>query len=110
MKLSNPFKKKKTYPASEKGFDVLIINDESNEIGETLGISKERFDELIKMTAHAYRNHATITDTFVEIAKNCKHVNELVYMAYVVNDMNTKRNGPDMGDLLAKFLSRKREE
>ena len=63
---------------------VIIVDDESSQIPEVLGISKEReevLDQLIKDTWPAYK---TITDVIANMSKHLKHANELAYCVFHV--------------------------
>jgi hypothetical protein len=62
---------------------VIIIDDESDKIPQTLGITPEREKELDEVITAAYHTeNSTITDNFVEMSKSCKHANELAYCIF----------------------------
>jgi hypothetical protein len=62
---------------------VIIIDDESDQIPTVLGITPEREQELNDLVVSTYQiEDSTVTDNFVEISKQCKHVNELAYAIF----------------------------
>lgn len=72
---------------------VIVIDDESTNIARVLGISEEREDQLEKIIQEIYRvEDSTITDSFVEISKNCRHANELAYCCFHVGVHNGKNH------------------
>ena len=61
---------------------VIIVDDNSEKIPETLGITPEREIELDEITKKAHQDFDTITDSMVEISKKVKHANELAYCIF----------------------------
>ena len=89
---------------------VIIIDDESSNIGKVLGISDEREDQLQDIVKAAFEgDDTTITDNLAEISKHCKHANELAFCSFHLGahigkgkalEVLMKDNGP-MGGLLS---------
>lgn len=91
---------------------VIIVDDESKQIPETLGITPERENELDQITKKAHEEFDTITDTMVEISKNVRHANELAYCIFHIG-ANTGRAHAIMNDLdklLSKITDGKEKE
>lgn len=63
---------------------VLILDDESQSIPRTLGITEEREKELDELTKAALIEEPTYTDTFATISKHVNHANELAYCMFHV--------------------------
>lgn len=82
---------------------VIIVDDESRKIPDTLGITPERENELDEMTKKAFEDFDSITDTMVEISKNVKHANELAYCIFHVG-ANVGR-AKAVNEELSKLLS-----
>jgi len=95
-KLLNLFKrKKKTYTSVNDLFKVLIIDEESNQITTTLGITEERTEELFQLVKTVYKKYEDITKCYVDICAECKHINEVVFSIGVMHERNA-RKGPNI--------------
>lgn len=66
---------------------VLILDDETESLPRTLGITEEREKELDVLTKRSFEDYNTFTDTFAEISKNVRHANELVYCVFHVGSI-----------------------
>jgi len=66
---------------------VLILDDETESLPRTLGITEEREKELDVLTKKSFEDYNTFTDTFAEISKNVRHANELVYCIFHVGSI-----------------------
>ncbi len=66
---------------------VLILDDETESLPRTLGITEEREKELDVLTKKSFEDYNTFTDTFAEISKNVRHANELVYCVFHVGSI-----------------------
>jgi len=66
---------------------VLILDDETESLPRTLGITEEREKELDDLTKRSFEGYNTFTDTFAEISKNVRHANELVYCVFHVGSI-----------------------
>jgi len=70
----------------------VIEVSKSNSINESLGITDERRNELIKTIMRAEIDADSVTSVAEIVSKECKHPNELFFIAfsygYKVADMN----------------------
>lgn len=91
---------------------VLILDDETESLPRTLGITEEREKELDALTTRAFKDHDTFTDGFVEISKNVRHANELTYCIFhmgsfagkqrAINELTKGTIGKLLGGLSSK--------
>lgn len=84
---------------------IIIVDDESTKIPETLGITPERENELDEMTKKAHNDFDTITDSMVEISKNVRHANELAYCIFHIgaNIGRAKAVNEELAKILSEF-------
>ena len=83
--LGKVFKKKKevkTYPQDGE-FKLCIINDKTDIMHETLGITNERAEELAKSTLECFEKHDKVTDMLNEAFSYCKHLNEVTMVVFM---------------------------
>lgn len=83
--LGKVFKKKKevkTYPQDGE-FKLCIINDNTDIMHETLGLTNERADELAEKTLKCYEKHEKVTDMLNEAFSHCKHINEVTMVTFM---------------------------
>jgi hypothetical protein len=66
---------------------VLILDDDTESLPRTLGITEEREKELDVLTERSFKDYNTFTDTFADISKEVRHANELVYCIFHVGSM-----------------------
>jgi hypothetical protein len=79
---------------------VLILDDETDSLPRTLGITEEREKELDELTKTAYKDHKTFTDSFVDISKNVRHANEFAYCIFHMGSFCGRgRALSELGDL-----------
>lgn len=71
---------------------VIEVDPDSDSLGEALGVTKERFDQLGKMCKVALLQNERRSATYVEISKNVKHANELVLCIMLVNQIDDQAN------------------
>ena len=84
--ISRLFSKKETpvvLPDYKEYVTVKIIDDESETITGTLGISDERRHELYEITKTALVNE-NITTILAEVSKDVTHPNELAFVCFLV--------------------------
>lgn len=89
------FKKKKTYSTDNK-FKLCIVNDNTELLHETLGVTEERSKELLDIALKAYDSHATLTGSYEEMLESCKHINEVVMIMNMFNrihEIKSKESG-----------------
>lgn len=79
----------------EENRNVLLVTEitpESNNIEEALGLTPERCEELVNI-AHRVKEtkidgkRTTMSYTFQEISKECKHANELIWIGFVIGSI-----------------------
>jgi hypothetical protein len=112
--MKNFFKRKKTYPTGKDLFKVLILDDSSDNIQDTLGITDERGKELYKLAAVTYHKYDAITDCYVDLCAICTHINEVVFVTRMLYGIAAKHNTPNIqmiaggniGDLLDDLSKR----
>lgn len=75
--LGKLFKRKKTY-SGNCDFKLCIVNDDTDSLYETLGITEQRAQELCDTCLKAYADHKEITSSYQDILKECAHINEVV--------------------------------
>ena len=62
----------------------LQVYEGKDKIYESLGITRERADELIGMASRIWGKQSYITDVIFELAKETKNLNELLYATLLV--------------------------
>ncbi len=83
---------------------VQIVNDETESLSETLGISEERCEYLGNKLRKGMYAFDTLTDVAHELSKECKHVNEIWWVAMQMGGNSARANSQDMlKDLLRGF-------
>lgn len=94
--LKNPFRKK-TYAPSEHPMQVLIIDPDAKNLSASLGISDERFEELLSLVSKALdglKVHGNIGELIAEASSRCVHPNELAMVSYMLGSMIEKATNP----------------
>lgn len=89
--LGKLFKKKKAYNSNCE-FKLLIIDEESDSLTVSLGITKERAIELGEITKEAHGEFETLTDAYAKVVAACKHVNELAFCFTVFARISELKN------------------
>ena len=80
---------------TEKSFKLAIINPESNNMYEVLGINEERLDNLMgKMHKHI-KECETYTEAIEKIIVECKHINEVVFVIFALGREVSAANAVD---------------
>ncbi len=97
-----------------KELEVVKLSDDDRVAGEVnveLGISTERAKELEKLMRKSLMAYDSLTDVLVEMSKQCKHANELVFVGMQVGSWYAQKHNPLTGleDLL-KHLGRDKKE
>ena len=99
------FKKEKKSYNNNCEFKLLIIDEESDSLAVSLGITQERVKELGNITKDAFLNHETLTDSYSDMIAECKHINEVAFCFTVfarVADM--KRQQSQMLNMLGNLF------
>ena len=93
-KKKNSIKKLKTNPKLD--YKVLIINDDSEDLNTSLGITKERSSEISDICITSYINNTSLSKTLLEVSNEMNHQNELVFATMIVSKMHLKNENPIM--------------
>lgn len=73
---------------------VIEVEDKSDSLTEALGMSNERRDYLVKKTHSVFLMHNNIVAVMQEMSKECKHANELFFVATVIVHKQRDNQGP----------------
>lgn len=73
---------------------VHQLNDDSDNLPESLGIGPERFKELQKIAHAAYVSTNKLSASMDMASQSAKHANELVMLGYLLGDIREKSNHP----------------
>jgi len=84
------------------------IEKESDNIEDALAISTERARELRAKTDYYYTTNTNIVATAHDASKECKHVNELFYISYLITRRQVSSQDKG-GGLLAAILSSRKD-
>lgn len=73
-----------------KSCSIVMINDEAETTSETLGITAERRDYLMKLIEKAFNdeNNKDHVDISIIVSKECKHPNELYFITGIICEIN----------------------
>lgn len=82
--------------ATDELLHIKIINDQAPGVAETIGITEERHNELVKIADDAYRTTTTLTSAMEKATKEAKHVNEVGYIMLILCDIRQKLSNPVM--------------
>lgn len=88
------FNRKKKYK-SNNSFDLLIINDNASTLQESLGISKERLDDIADVCKHMFNKYDKTSEILLYTLKEMKHINEVTYAVMLIsryNEVNRQKN------------------
>jgi hypothetical protein len=86
------FAKKKTY-SQDGEFKLCIINDNTDSLHETLGLTDERAKELSEICLNAWNKHNKTTSMLQEMLGHCKHMNEVTMIFFIFHKIvELKRN------------------
>jgi len=96
------FNRKKKYK-SNNSFDLLIINDNARTLQESLGISKERYENIADICRNMYNKHDKTSDILLYALKEMKHINEVTYAVMLISkytENNRQKNENSLFDFL----------
>ena len=88
------FNKRKKYK-SNNSFDLLIINDNASTLQESLGISKERLDNIADVCKSNFNKYDKTSEILLYTLKEMKHINEVTYAVMLIsryNEVNRQKN------------------
>lgn len=95
--------KKETYNKNEK-FTLCIIDDQSSDLYQILGITDERAQELEKVCFDAFSNYSQKTQVYGRIFNECKHINEVTLAVEILQSIVNKHKIQQLGSLFGKIL------
>jgi hypothetical protein len=101
MMIMKWFKKKK-YPSNQK-FELLIIDDNSDELSVSLGISPERKDEMFDIVFAAYKESKCLSSAAQTILRHMNHINEVTYSIMMLNKIHHHKPESSLFDVLRKM-------
>lgn len=81
MRLRNLFRRRFTY-LETKGMEMIVVDPDSKDTAEYLGISEERVKELLGAMAKHVTSGKDCLDIIVHMSHQCKHANELAFVVY----------------------------
>ena len=96
-------KKTKTYPQDGE-FKLCIINDSTDIMHETLGMTNERAEELAKSTLECFEKHDKVTDMLNEAFSHCKHINEVTMVVFMHHRIVEVKKMGSMSSLLKNLF------
>lgn len=96
-------KKKPTYN-SDNNYKLLIINDDSDLLHHSLGISDKRVEELLQISIKAYNNNNTLHNALRDAVSECKHSNEVVMATLIVQKIVDKNDSLERGHNILRNL------
>jgi hypothetical protein len=102
-KLFSKNKKIKTYPQDGE-FKLCIINDDTNTLYESLGITDERCKELTSITLKCLEKHDTTIDVLNESYSHCKHINEVTMVLFIYHKIIESRKIHNIGGMLKNLF------
>jgi len=97
-------KKKATYN-NNNSYELLIINDDSDLLHQTLGISDKRVDELLNISIKAYNKNDNLHTALKDAVSECKHINEVVMATLIVQKIVDKNDSSErVGSILRNLF------
>lgn len=98
------------YKLEENIFKVAIIDENSNSITESLGITEERRDELHEIAMNALKDTNKLSDAYKLSLAKVNHINEaIIVIIDSFNAVNTAREVSDKGSELLRMLEKIKE-
>lgn len=83
---------KKGYSENKNNFKLCIINENDDNFCNTLGITKERSEELGKTLIKAFNDHELKTEAYQIIFDECKHANEIALCFEIYASLHSKKS------------------
>lgn len=102
--LTKMFGKKKPTYSNNNIYKLLVIDEDAELLHENLGITEKRADELLKACADAYENNNVLYGALGDMVDECKHVNELVLSALMMQKIIDKHKSSDRVHNLLKNM------
>ena len=85
--------KNKNYKADQK-FEVLLIEEESSSLNEALGISEDRYKEIVTFSIDAFKEGDRYSDSCKIAIEKCKHINEVVLAMTTLSKVKIMTDNP----------------
>ena len=80
----------------DQKFELLLINDSSNQVYEVLGISEDRSDEIVRIATDAYKSEKLFSDTLQKIVGQMNHINEVVFAVMCACKLHDRGRDADL--------------
>lgn len=93
---------KKT-PAGNPYLKVIVIDDETQNLSTSLGISEERNLEIALITKDAWNSSKLITEAMIKVSVQAKHANELAMMCFHLGNASAQQKAPKSEESLEKL-------
>jgi altronate dehydratase len=93
----------KKAPAGNPYLKVIIIDEETNKISTTLGMTDEKYDELCETARTCWNNGKNITDTMATASTYAKHANEFAVICFHLGCMAQSQRSPESIEDLEKL-------
>ncbi len=106
--LGKMFKKKKKSYNTDCNYNLLIIDDTQEHLHDILGITEKRSEDLTKIALKAYHDNNTLHECLVDVIKECKHTNEVVFATLITHRVIEKHKSMnDLGDFVQAILNKR---
>jgi hypothetical protein len=99
-KKQNEIKSLKPNPKID--YQILIINDDADDLANSLGITDDRSSEIGKICFKSYKETSCLSKTLVEISSKINHQNELVFATMIIGKLHHMSNNPIL-DILSSL-------
>jgi hypothetical protein len=86
LKKKEVLKKESLKPKGALAVEVIV--PESNSLIESIGMSKERADELSKIAQTSYMTSSNLSEAAAKASEFCMHPNELFFVVHVLSDIH----------------------
>ena len=101
-KLGKLFNRNKNYKADQK-FEVLLIEEDSSSLNEALGISEERYKEIVTFSIDSFKEGERYTDSCKLAIEQCNHINEVILAMTALCKVKLITDNPLAALLESKF-------
>lgn len=94
-------------PKTESKFKILILNDNTNDLYEILGITETRAAELSKIAVKSIRQFDYLHQSLEWMAPLCNHENELVFTTLMISKVKESMEKEDaMRQIVGKIIGK----
>lgn len=77
----------KVEPQDKGSLIVIHIQKDSESLIESLAISPDRANHLVKLTRRAFYESDNIVEVLVTVSRECVHANELFFVSHITVNM-----------------------